>query len=163
MTIWMDEAKRWLGAHERRDNARLWGAFKRWLAEKMNPASAPWCGAFVAICIRATLPKEKIPDNAWGARNWLQFGVPCPLQAGAIAVFSRPGHSWSGHVGFISAIDRDRNRVLVLGGNQSDAVTETWISVSRLLGTRWPATAPKGSGKVASKSSAGATVSKNEE
>jgi hypothetical protein len=37
----------------------------------------------------------------------------------------------------------------VRGGNQSDAVTETHIAKSRLLGIRWPLTYPlPGSGEV---------------
>ena len=45
-----------------------------------------------------------------------------------------------GHVGF--AIGQDVAHFFVLGGNQSDAVTITRVTKSRLLGARWPATYP---------------------
>jgi uncharacterized protein (TIGR02594 family) len=162
--VWMIEAKRWLGVHERRDHGKLFPAVRRWLREKYDPRETPWCGAFMGIVFKSALPNEPIPDAPWGARNWLKFGRPCPLQTGAVAVFWRgKRQGWSGHVGFIDAIDHKNRRVRVLGGNQSDAVTLSWLSIDRLLGTRWPTTVPAGSGKVHTASSSGAAVSTNEE
>ena len=45
-----------------------------------------------------------------------------------------------GHIGF--AIGQDDTNFYVLGGNQSDAVTIARITMSHLLGARWPATYP---------------------
>ena len=49
-------------------------------------------------------------------------------------MFKRPG---GGHVGFL--VGQDATRYRVLGGNQSDAVTETWIEKARCVAIRWPA------------------------
>jgi uncharacterized protein (TIGR02594 family) len=162
--VWMVEARKWLGVHERRHHSKLWAGIKQWVSEKFDPRQTPWCGAFVDLVISKTLPNEKLPENTWGARNWLTFGTSCTLQTGAIAVFWRGKKSgWSGHVGFIDAIDHKNRRIRVLGGNQSDAVTLAWLSMDRLLDVRWPKTAPKGTGAVKTASSKGAKVSTNEE
>lgn len=161
---WMVEAEKWVGVHERRGYKRLYASIKQWLQDRFDPRTTPWCGAFVALVIRGSLPKEKIPENPWGARNWLEFGKKCPLQEGAIAVFWRGRRSgWSGHVGFVDAIDRKRGLIRVLGGNQSDAVTYAWLSTDRLLECRWPSTYKDGSGVVKDASASGAKVSTNEE
>lgn len=57
---------------------------------------------------------------------------------GATVVFWRGSRSgWQGHVGFVVGRDRHGN-LMVLGGNQSDAVNIKPFSVSRVLGYRWP-------------------------
>jgi len=43
-----------------------------------------------------------------------------------------------GHVGFVAGADRNGN-LLVLGGNQGDAVSINRFSRGRVLGYRWPA------------------------
>ena len=160
---WMKEAERWLGVHERRGFTRLYGAIKQWLKDKYDPRETPWCGAFMALVFRATLPNERIPENPWGARNWAEFGKECPLQEGAVAVFWRGRKSgWSGHVGLVDAVDRKRRLIRVLGGNQSDSVTYSWLSMDRLLECRWPSTYKAGTGKVKDVSAKGAKVSTNE-
>lgn len=108
----------------------------------------PWCGGIMAAWIAETLPDEPLPNNPLGARNWLQFGIPCDPRLGAVLVFWRGSRKgWKGHVGLYAGEDGSAYRVL--GGNQSDAVTIARISKSRLLGARWPATAdvPEGAGR----------------
>lgn len=162
--VWMIEARKWIGTHERRDNRRLFDAIRLWLVRKLNPADYAWCGAFCGIIIAKTLPKEKLPAELWGARYWDDFGVPCPLQYGAIVRFWRKSpRSGLGHVGFVDAIDTKRRLIRVLGGNQGDEVSLKWLSMDRLVATRWPATAKAGSGTVKVASSDGAKVSTNEE
>ncbi|MDQ3558379.1 MAG: TIGR02594 family protein [Pseudomonadota bacterium] len=103
--------------------------------------SIAWCGLFAAHCIAASLPDEPLPTNPLGARNWLRFGCDTDLALGAVLVFWRGSKAgWSGHVGFYAG--EDATAFHVLGGNQSDAVTVTRIARTRLLGARWPSTAP---------------------
>ncbi|GLK56305.1 uncharacterized protein (TIGR02594 family) [Methylopila capsulata] len=147
--VWLAEARRWMGLSEiagARSNATIlrWG---RAIADWYRDDDTPWCGAFVHAQIAATLPDEPLPANALWARGWAQFGVglatPSP---GAILVFSR---GTGGHVGFY--VGEDATRLRVLGGNQSNAVTESWIAKARLLAVRWPKTAPAPArGRVAS-------------
>lgn len=159
---WMDEAKKWLGTHEKRNVTKLWGAIKQWLSLKYDPRETPWCGAFVALIMKSSMPKEKLPDNPWGARNWNTFGIPSGLVDGAIAVFWRGSRKgWSGHVGFVAGYDEKRGLIRVLGGNQSDSVTYAWISKDRLLGTRWPISGGKPAG-LTKLDSKGNAISTNE-
>lgn len=134
--LWIDEARRYLGLQERRDGAKLDDALG------LDAAGTPWCGAFVGMVIAATLPSEPLPANPLGARNWLKFGLSLPgPQVGAVAVFWRGARDgWSGHVGFV--VGHDKTHLHILGGNQSDSVSVARISKDRLLGYRWPLTAP---------------------
>lgn len=95
----------------------------------------PWCSAFVNWCI--TQAGLQGTDSAW-ARSWLEWGrePESPDEwKGCICVLSRGTNS--GHVGFL--VDWDDEQVKLLGGNQSDAVSEAWFPVERVLGYRVPA------------------------
>ncbi|QDI83694.1 TIGR02594 family protein [Methylorubrum populi] len=133
---WIAEARRYLGLHERKDAARLDKALR------LDASEIPWCGAFVGMVVAATLPREVLPVNPLGARNWLKFGSEIKEpQIGAVAVFWRGTKSgWSGHVGFV--VGHDKTHLHILGGNQSDSVSVARIAKDRLLGYRWPRTAP---------------------
>ena len=70
------------------------------------------------------------------AKSYLEWGEllkePTP---GCVVVFSRDG---GGHVGFVVGQDKAGN-LLVLGGNQGDAVNVKAFQRSRVTGYRWPA------------------------
>lgn len=138
---WYVEGASRLGLNERTDNAEL----RAWLrsdgATLGDPALSPWCGDFVETCIRRTLPEEPVPENPYLARNWLAFGKECGIVLGAVAVFWRGSRAGtSGHVAFVAG--DDATTVHVLGGNQSDGVSITRLGKDRLLGCRWPLSAP---------------------
>lgn len=133
--IWIDEARRYYGLHERKDAKALDKALG------LDASEIAWCGAFVGMVIAATLPNEPLPSNPLGSRNWLKFGrsILGP-QIGAVAVFWRGSKDgWQGHVGFV--VGHDKTHLHILGGNQSDAVTVSRIAKDRLLGYREPLTA----------------------
>ena len=136
---WLSEARRWMGLREiagPRSNPKIleWG---RKAAEWYADDDVPWCGAFVFAQFAAALPDEPLPANPLWARGWARFGVGLPNPApGAVLVFERG--PTAGHVGFY--VGEDASRFRVLGGNQSNAVTETWIAKRRLIAVRWPAT-----------------------
>lgn len=101
----------------------------------------PWCGLFVAHCIGSQLPNEPLPDNPLGARNWSKFGVESTSVYGSILVFWRgKPNGWKGHVGFYAS--EDSTTFHVLGGNQSNSVSIARVAKNRLIGARWPLTAP---------------------
>lgn len=138
---WIVEAYRRKGMRERQDNARLWAWLRSGGGSVGDPAKNPWCGDFVETAIALTLPDERLPTNPYLARNWQTFGVSCQPRYGAVLSFWRGSRNgYSGHVAFY--VDENRTAYRILGGNQSDAVTETWISKSRLLSARWPRTFP---------------------
>lgn len=139
---WYLEGRRKMGLHEVRDH----GILARWLKSDGrtlgDPRKLPWCGDFVETCIALTLPNEPMVTNPYLARNWMKFGTDCGATIGAVVVFWRGSRTgMSGHVGFYAGERADAVRVL--GGNQSNAVTEAWLAKNRLLGYRWPTTYPK--------------------
>jgi uncharacterized protein (TIGR02594 family) len=106
-----------------------------WNAYKSDDTQLPWCGAFVAYCLMKV--GEAIPNNYASARAWLQWGVECGIDMGAVCVLERGAKF--GHVGFVVAISHDNQWVCLRGGNQDDGVTDAWFKASRVLGYRRPA------------------------
>lgn len=129
------------GLHEVRDNAKLSAWLRSDGAFLGDPAKMPWCGDFVDTAINKGLPQEprtkQLKLNPYWALNWNEFGVPSGEWYGAIATFKRPG---GGHVGFLVGESSDRLYYLVLGGNQSNRVSRTWIAKNRMQRLRWPST-----------------------
>ena len=141
---WFQEARRLIGVKEE-VGPRNQPIILDWATKAGIPYATddiPWCGLFVAHCINNTLGEEALPNNPLGARNWLKFGAPCEPGLGAVLVFWRVSrNSFKGHVGFYAGEDAKGNPH-VLGGNQSNKVSVALIAKDRLLGARWPSTAP---------------------
>lgn len=102
---------------------------------EVNADSVAWCAALTGACLeRAGVPSSK----QLNARSYLTWGkeVKKPYP-GCIAVFSRGDpRGWEGHVGFF--LEEKDGQIMVLGGNQGDAVTIAAQPKSRLLGYREP-------------------------
>lgn len=85
-----------------------------------------WCAAFVgAMLKRAGLPSTE----ALNARSYSEWGeevLEADVREGDIAVFSRNGSSWQGHVAFVSEVSA--SKVKLRGGNQRDQVNEMWYA-----------------------------------
>jgi|GEM_PF-1349158 len=134
LPAWYAEAQRLMGVAEApgsANNGTIIGWAKSldgWIASFFVADSIPWCGLFVAHCMRVALPAEPQPVNPLGALNWRTFGVPLTKPAiGAVQVFQRPG---GGHVGFYAG--EDAAAFVVLGGNAFDrcekhAFTPRWL------------------------------------
>lgn len=155
MPSWVSDARRYLGLHEVRDAKKLDKALR------LDASEIAWCGAFVGLVVAAALPKEPLPANPLGSRNWLKFGraIEAP-QIGAVAIFWRGSKDgWQGHVGIV--VGHDKTHVHVLGGNQSNSVSIARVAKNRLLGYRWPITFAEPSGALAT-STITATVTTNE-
>lgn len=105
----------------------------------------PWCSAFpnfIAWLLR--LPRSK----SLGARSWLQVGTPIDIldaRPGFDVVILKRGKApqpgadviaANGHVGFFAGLDSVNKRVLVLGGNQGDAVSIAPFPLADVLGVR---------------------------
>jgi uncharacterized protein (TIGR02594 family) len=147
--VWLDEARRLMGTKEvaGRGSNRVILDFATDLGIPYSGDDIPWCGLFVAHCIGATLPSEKLPANPLGARNWGKFGKRLnEAVEGAVLVFWRGSKTgWLGHVGFYVCEDKDAYHVL--GGNQSDEVSIARVLKNRLLSAQWPASATAIEGK----------------
>jgi uncharacterized protein (TIGR02594 family) len=102
-----------------------------------------WCSAFTSfIAWICRLPRSK----SLGARSWLNVGIPISLQdakADSDVVILKRGPGVQpgpevieapGHVGFFAGVEGDR--VLLLAGNQGDAVNVSSFPISNILGIR---------------------------
>lgn len=97
-----------------------------------NEDETPWCSAFVNWCMEKA--GYEGTDSAW-AKSWLNWGKPVEKPVlGCVAVFTRG--AGGGHVGFY--MSQTKTSIRLLGGNQSDAVSESPQDKARLLGYRLP-------------------------
>jgi uncharacterized protein (TIGR02594 family) len=133
---WLEIAKGYVGLKEI-PGAKHNTVIQSWLARLgawWRDDETPWCGVFVAHCLReAGLP---LPQNWMRARAWADYGSnlrSTHVAPGAILVFARQG---GGHVGFYAG--EDSSYFYVLGGNQSNAVTISKIAKARCIAIRWP-------------------------
>lgn len=135
--IWLEVARRELGVKEARgrmSNPRI-ETYHSITNAGSAPDETPWCASFVGWCleqagIRSTRSKS--------ASSYLRWGTDCGLEPGAVVVFGKhdPDAKGTGHVGFLVGVEGDR--VLVLGGNQSDSVNVAKRPKNALIGLRWP-------------------------
>lgn len=112
---------------------------------KAKSTKDPWCAAFVTFCMAkcgnpVVVANCLARDNARAA-SWAKWGRPWPagsqdIPLGAVVVLSPvEGSDRSGHVGFFLA--RDGDKVVLLGGNQSNEVREQRYPASRVAHVRW--------------------------
>ncbi|MGD9803811.1 MAG: TIGR02594 family protein [Hyphomicrobiaceae bacterium] len=135
---WLDHAWAELGQREiagQASNTRIADYIRRVGHPEVADDATPWCAAFVGACLeRAGLAGT----GSLLARSYLSWGLETDEPSfGAVAVLSRGADPALGHVGFLIGTTDDR--LVLLGGNQSDAVTVEAFARSRLLGFRVPA------------------------
>ena len=140
---WLSLARAYIGVREIKGSRHESLILKWWQAIKapFRDDETPWCGAFVGgVLNEAGLP---IVSGGASARAWLKLPVKLDRPAvGCIVVFWRGSRTGaSGHVGFVVGKDRHGN-LMVLGGNQSDAVNIKPFDRERVLGYRWPSKWP---------------------
>ena len=136
--IWLDQAWALLGEHEATGpatNPRLRDLFADAGHPEIVSDEVAWCAAFVSACLeRAHVPSPK----TLRARVYLTWGASLDTpRVGAIAVLSRGQDQNLGHVGFY--LGETPDAIMILGGNQHDAVSIASFPHSQLLGLRWPA------------------------
>jgi uncharacterized protein (TIGR02594 family) len=132
---WLPIARRYIGVSEIPGKATT-PVIAGWLSKLRawwSDDETPWCGVFVA----AVLQEAGIdrPRNWYRARAYLDWGLSLAEPGrGCVVVFARGG---AGHVGFVVGVD-ERGRLMVLGGNQANAVNVQPFDRVRVLGYRWP-------------------------
>lgn len=93
----------------------------------------PWCSAFVNwVLLQCGIKGTDSP----AARSWLGWGEMCAPQIGALGIMRRGSSVWQGHVGFVTGIHG--GYVQLLGGNQSDEVSERLYPMADFIGFRMP-------------------------
>ena len=132
---WITEGRRHLGLAEIPGQASN-PTIQRWLRKLgawWNDDATPWCGTYVAHCLREC---SIAPPKAWyRAKAYLDWGLVLDTpRVGCIVVYERQG---GGHVGFVVG-KTPANRLAVLGGNQGDRVSIASFPRERVLGYRWP-------------------------
>lgn len=110
----------------------------RYFREAGDPSIAseetPWCAAFAGAMLKRAGCQG---TGSLLARSYLNWGIGLDApRLGAIAVLARGNDPAAGHVGFL--LGTTAEKLYLLGGNQSDAVTVGAFDASRLLGYRWP-------------------------
>lgn len=137
---WLAEAEAHVGTAEipgPRHNTKILG----WLASMKawwRDDETPWCGVFVAHCMRAA--GIEIPQHWMRAKAWADWGAnlrSTHVAPGAVLVFAR---SAGGHVGFY--VGEDALFYYVLGGNQANRVNVAKIAKARCIAIRWPRGVP---------------------
>jgi uncharacterized protein (TIGR02594 family) len=131
---WLTEARKYIGQQEIKGTKHNPIILRWWTAIRapFTDDETPWCAGFVGGCLEATGIRS---SRSAAARSYLKWGVACTAQVGAVVVFERG--AGFGHVGFIVGQDRAGN-LMVLGGNQGDAVNIKPFAAARVLGYRWP-------------------------
>ena len=156
---WLKRARAFVGLREvpGRATAPIISKWLVMLRAWWSDDETPWCGVFAAAVMR--LEGFDPPQRWYRARAWLDFGTPIREPAlGCVVVFERKG---GGHVGFVVGND-EAGRLMVLGGNQGNAVTIAPFDRSRVLGYRWPTTNLAPGGPLPLVASRGAKPSINE-
>jgi uncharacterized protein (TIGR02594 family) len=101
-----------------------------------RPSMCPpvlWCGCWLATYKNITDRKQW--RDLWLVRNWLNVGVPAPGPApGVIAIYARGKNG--GHVGIVTAV-LGPSRIVLLSGNDNNAVRERERSTKGIIGYRY--------------------------
>lgn len=107
----------------------------------VDPVRTEWCAAFVNAVLEKnnTLGSDSVNDYPLMARSFMFWGerVDEP-KIGDVVVFPRGNRGWQGHVGFYieTRIIDDIDYYVILGGNQSNAVTYELYPAYRALAIR---------------------------
>ncbi len=109
------------------------------IAKEYTHDSIPWCALFANHCLAAS--GHKGTGTLWAldfSGNW-----PCVrLDGPAVGAFAPMLRDGGGHIGIVVGRDQGGN-IILLGGNQHDAVNVAPFAVSRLnKGMWWPAGVP---------------------
>ncbi len=140
---WLGPAWRELGQAEvrgSRDNPRIMALFRDAGHPGIRHDETAWCAAFVSACLERSGVRSA---RTLRARAYVEWGDEVRTgRLGAIAVLTRGSNPAFGHVGFL--VGETAGQVILLGGNQSNAVTVQAFDKARLLSLRWPATARTG-------------------
>jgi uncharacterized protein (TIGR02594 family) len=128
------------GVSEQSAPARIKSYFAA-VGQSVGNTIPPWCGAFAAFCMKQS--NNPVPDDAARAASWKEWGsksIPLgthDIPVGAVVVLTpSPGTGRSGHVGFFSKFSEDGKKLVLLGGNQSDAVRLSSFPVTSVAAIR---------------------------
>jgi len=139
---WLDVARQYVGIEEisgPRHNSTIIGWWGK-IRASFKDDETPWCAGFVGGVLEECGIRS---TRSAAARSYIKHGLRLKRPAvGCIVVFWRgKANGWSGHVGFVVGKDK-RGNLMVLGGNQGNAVNIKAFTKNRVLGYFWPGIAP---------------------
>lgn len=125
--------------HGAQDNPKIVAMFKKSGNAWVEDDETPWCAAFVGAVLKDVGIKGTMKLNA---RSYLDWGTPVddPQPGDVVILWRGKKDGWQGHVAFF--VRFDRGSVVLLGGNQGDAVSIKTYAKSRVLGYRTTVQAP---------------------
>lgn len=93
-----------------------------------------WCSSAMCACMEELgIPSTK----SAAAISWVDWGFPVKdFVLGAVAVFKRDAHPNAAHVAI--ALKDNGDSIMVIGGNQKDAITIMAMPKNKLICYRWP-------------------------
>ena len=105
----------------------------------------PWCSVYLnRLMLACQLPLSGKGFELLRASSFMAWGSPLVLPSfGCVMTFRRPEGN---HVGLY--IGENVTHYRILGGNQGNAVSETWIAKERLTAMRWPTGTPAHEGRI---------------
>ena len=133
---WLTLARKEIGTVEipgSRNNPKVVQYYLDVTGKKMSD-SVPWCAAFVGAMLTRSGKKS---SGSLMARSYVKYGKKVGAQPGAIATWPRGSSKIFGHVNFVESVSGDR--LVCIGGNQSDAVNRKVYSKRKALAFTWPA------------------------
>lgn len=135
---WMKIAKGYLGQREIKgdaDNAKIVELFALAGFSGIRDDETAWCAAFVGGVLKQA---GIAPSGSLGARSYEAWGnaLTDPVY-GCVGVKKRAGGGgWEGHVGFV--VGANSSEIIMLGGNQGDAVSVAAFSRRDFTAFRYP-------------------------
>lgn len=135
---WLAFARRYSGLKEIKGKNHAPEILEMWKTLKLpfKDDETPWCAGFVGFALESSGIISTRSGLALSYQNWgVKLAKPV---VGCIVTFKRTG---GGHVGFVVGRDAKGN-LMVLGGNQADAVNIKPFATSRVAGYRWPTGEP---------------------
>jgi uncharacterized protein (TIGR02594 family) len=135
--LWLKNARSLLGLKEivgSRHEAKVLEFFAEAGHPEIHDDETAWCAAFANAMLRRA---GYAGTGSLAARSFLTWGEALKApRPGCIVVYKRGNSAWQGHVNFFTR--KDGNKIYGIGGNQSNAVTETPSNEADVLGYRWP-------------------------
>lgn len=147
---WIDKARQYLGLREdtsrQHHNQQLldmlnsMGSFNGEAKAWWHDDETPWCGLFVGYVLGVS--QRYVVSEWYRAKAWESFSMARLDRPayGCIVTFTRDG---GGHVGFVVGRDGHGN-LMVLGGNQRNAVSIAPFADVRVTGYYWPSRVSRG-------------------
>lgn len=132
---WIAEGRRYVGLRENTSKTAHNSTILKWLGSLgawWKEDETPWCGVFVAHCLKVA--GVKYPKHWYRALAYIDGGTRLSRPAyGCVAVKTRKG---GGHVCFVVGKTKS-GKLVCLGGNQNNMVSYALYNESDFSAFRW--------------------------